>query len=65
MESQIQAKIIIFGLGFNKFPITTKYGETVAFDIFTNDQKESAILKDILNDYEKIKYHIAELGKGL
>lgn len=61
----LQAKLIIFGLGFNKIPITTKYGETMAFDIFTNNQKESVTLKDILNDYEKIKYHIAELGKGL
>lgn len=52
-------------LGFNEYPIITKYGNTVGFDIFTNDQKESATLKEILDRFEKVKYHIAELGKGL
>lgn len=61
----LRQNLLNYELGFNEYPIVTKYGNTIAFDIFTNDQKESAILKSVLDLYDGVKYHIAELGKGL
>jgi len=61
----LRKNLLSYELGFNEYPIITKYGNTIAFDIFTNSQKESATLKGILSFYENVKYHIAEIGKGL
>lgn len=61
----LRQNLINYDLGFNQYPINTKYGQTIAFDIFTSNQKESATLKGVLSLYENVRYHIAELGKQL
>lgn len=61
----VRGSLIHKGLGFNEYKVFTKYGETIGFDIFTNNQTESATLREILNNYANVKYHVLEIGKGL
>lgn len=61
----VRGSLIHKGLGFNEYKVFTKYGETIGFDIFTNNQTESATLREILNNYVNVKYHVLEIGKGL
>ena len=61
----LKAKLIENGLGFNLYPINTKYGSQTAFDIFSATQEESKIIKGILQEVGMIKYHIIEIDKQL
>lgn len=61
----LKAKLIENGLGFNFYPINTKYGSQIAFDIFSATQEESKIIKGILQEVGMIKYHILEIDKQL
>ena len=61
----LKAKLIENGLGFNFYPINTKYGSQIGFDIFSATQEESKIIKDILQEVGMIKYHILEIDKQL
>jgi uncharacterized protein YebE (UPF0316 family) len=62
---RFKADLITNELSFNELPIMTKYGKTTAFDIFSSSQLESAVLREVLRPYEKVKYHVLEVGKGL
>jgi uncharacterized protein YebE (UPF0316 family) len=61
----LKAKLIENGLGFNFYPINTKYGSQIGFDIFSATQEESKIIKDILQEVGMIKYYILEIDKQL
>jgi len=61
----LKAKLIENGIGFNFYPINTKYGSQIGFDIFSATQKESKIIKGILQEVGMIKYHILEIDKQL
>ena len=61
----IRSELVANGLGFNEYPIITKYGEQMGLDIFSKDQKESKAIKEILNSNGRVKYHILEIGKQL
>ena len=61
----LKAKLIENGLGFNFYPINTKYGLQTGFDIFSATQEESKIIKSILQEVGMIKYHIIEIDKQL
>lgn len=61
----IRKELIENNLGFNEYPIITKYGDQMGLDIFSKDQKESKRIKEILNNGGKVKYHILEIGKQL
>ena len=61
----LKAKLIENGLGFNFYPINTKYGSQIGFDIFSATQEESKIIKDILQEVDMIKYYIIEIDKQL
>lgn len=61
----IRRELVENGLGFNEYPIITKYGEQMGLDIFSKDQKESKTIKEILNSNGRVKYHILEIGKQL
>ena len=61
----IRAELVLNNLGFNEYPIITKYGNQMAFDIFSNNQNESKNVKEILNRNGKMKYHILEISQNL
>lgn len=61
----LREKLIENGLGFNLYPIDTKYGSQTGFDIFSATQEESKIVKNILQEVGTIKYHILEIEKQL
>lgn len=61
----LKAKLIENGLGFNFYPINTKYGSQIGFDIFSATQEESKIIKDIFQEVGMIKYYILEIDKQL
>ena len=61
----LKAKLIENGLGFNFYPINTKYGSQIGFDIFSATREESKIIKGILQEVGMIKYHILEIDKQL
>ncbi len=61
----LKAKLIENGLGFNFYPVNTKYGLQTGFDIFSATQEESKIIKDILQEVDMIKYYIIEIDKQL
>lgn len=49
------------GIGRNYYKVNT---HKMAIDIFSENQQESAIIKEILGRY-KVKYHVEELSKSL
>ena len=61
----LRERLIENGLGFNLYPINTKYGSQTGFDIFSATQEESKIVKSILQEVGTIKYHILEIEKQL
>lgn len=61
----IKNKLIENDFGFNEYQVNTKYGNQKALDIFSQTQKDSKEIKDILKDGGKIKYHISEIGNQL
>ena len=61
----VRNRLIENGLGFNEYSINTKYGTQMALDIFSESQSESKIIKEILNQNGKVKYHILEITKQL
>lgn len=61
----IKNKLIEKDFGFNEYQVNTKYGNQKALDIFSQTQKDSKEIKDILKDGGKIKYHISEIGNQL
>ena len=61
----LRERLIENGLGFNLYPINTKYGSQTGFDIFSATQEESRIVKSILQEVGTIKYHILEIEKQL
>jgi uncharacterized protein YebE (UPF0316 family) len=69
VTSKLSADLIALALarneiGFNQYDIKTKYGDSVALDIFSESQETSVIIKRIIGDYS-VKYHVIEVGKGL
>lgn len=62
---EIRNQLIEKSLGFNEYPINTKYGVRNAFDIFSESQTESKKIKEILKLGGNVKYHILEIGKQL
>lgn len=61
----LSRKLVENGLGFNEYQIDTKYGEKTSFDIFSENQKESKKVKEILEEVGNVKYHVSEIGKQL
>lgn len=61
----IRAELVLNNLGFNEYPIITKYGNQMALDIFSNNQNESKKVKEILSENGKMKYHILEISQNL
>ncbi len=61
----LKTRLVENGLGFNLYPINTKYGSQTGFDIFSSTQEESKIIKGILQEVGMIKYHILEIDKQL
>ena len=61
----IRAELVLNDLGFNEYPIVTKYGNQMALDIFSNNQNESKKVKEILSENGKMKYHILEISQNL
>lgn len=61
----LKTRLIEHGLGFNLYPINTKYGSQTGFDIFSATQEDSRIIKSILQEVGMIKYHILEIDKQL
>lgn len=62
---EIRSRLIDEKLGFNEYPIDTKYGNRNAFDIFSESQAESKKIKEILKLGGNVKYHVLEIGKQL
>lgn len=62
---RLKERLIENGLGFNLYPINTRYGSQIAFDIFSSSQDESKIVKNILQEIGTVKYHVLEIGKQL
>lgn len=62
--SKIRDELINLDIGFNKYYINTKKGECIGLDIFSENQKQSLAIKNILKDY-KVKYHVLEIAKSL
>lgn len=62
---RLREQLIQNGLGFNVYPINTKYGSQTAFDVFSESQEESRVVKNILQEIGTIKYHILEIDKQL
>lgn len=60
-----RTELVNAGLGFNEYVIETKKGNTKGFDVFVENQKRTAELKRIIEKYEKVKYHILEIGRQL
>lgn len=63
--NDIKEKLIAENLGFNEYQVNTKYGNQKALDIFSQTQKDSKKIKEILHSGGKIKYHISEIGNQL
>ena len=61
----LKTRLVENGLGFNLYPINTKYGSQTGFDIFSATQEESRMIKSILQEVGMIKYHILEIEKQL
>lgn len=62
--TQLKMQFINHGISFNNYDIYTKYGLSVGVDVFSNNQTESALVKEILAHY-KVKYNVSELSKSL
>ena len=62
--TQLKMQFINHGISFNNYDIYTKYGLSVGVDVFSNNQTESALVKEILAPY-KVKYNVSELSKSL
>lgn len=63
--SSIRSELIDNDLGFNEYYVNTKYGNQIALDIFSQNQEKSKKIKEILKKYDKVKYHIQEIGNEL
>lgn len=61
----IRKELVENDLGFNEYPIVTKYGNQMGLDIFSNNQNDSKKVKEILDRNGKIKYHILEISQNL
>lgn len=61
----IRKELVENDLGFNEYPIITKYGNQMGLDIFSNNQNDSKKVKEILDRNGKIKYHILEISQNL
>lgn len=63
--AEIRKELVENDLGFNEYKVNTKYGNQMALDIFSHDQSKSKKIKNILHKYNKMKYHIQEIGNQL
>lgn len=61
----MKARLVQNGIGYNEYEISTKYGKRNALDIFSESQKESRKVKEIISVSGKVKFHIMEVGKSL
>lgn len=61
----IKKELVENGLGFNEYPVNTKYGDQTALDVFSEDQQASKKIKEILKRNGNVKYHISEIGNQL
>jgi uncharacterized protein YebE (UPF0316 family) len=49
---------------FKMYDVIQQYGTTIGLDIFSENQKTSVIIKNILSKYE-VKYHVFEVMENL
>lgn len=63
--TNIKKELVENGLGFNEYPVNTKYGNQTALDVFSEDQQASKKIKEILKRNGNVKYHISEIGNQL
>lgn len=63
--ASIRKELVENELGFNEYEVNTRYGNQKALDVFSENTAASKKLKEILNRYGNIKYHISEIGTQL
>lgn len=63
--TKVKDDLVYNKIGFNEYEISTKYGQQKALDIFSESKLESSIVKNILAQAEKTKYHIIEIGQQI
>lgn len=62
---EVKQQLIKANLSFTEYEIKGKHGFSCGIDIYSKDQKDSKILKEILSKYNNIRYHYIEIGKEL
>ena len=63
-DKSIVKKIENFDIEYTMSPIQYKKETYYSIEIFSKNQKDSAIIKNILNEY-KVKYNVTEITKTL
>ena len=63
-DKSIVKKIENFDIEYTMYPIQYKKETYYSIEIFSKNQKDSAIIKNILNEY-KVKYNVTEITKTL
>lgn len=63
--SVMKDELVKNNLGFNAYEISTKYGEQMALDIFSESQETSKSVKDIISKNGRAKYHILPISNQL
>lgn len=63
--ADIRKELVENELGFNEYEVNTRDGNQKALDVFSENTAASKKLKEILNKYGNVKYHISEIGNQL
>jgi hypothetical protein len=63
-DKEIIKKLEPFSISYTISPVEYKNATYYNIDIFSKNQKDSTLIKDILQKYE-VKYNVTEINKSL